>query len=37
MPFREKGEQYPGCGSEVRMIVVVGGAAYFCPACQRRR
>ena len=37
LPNREKGAPCPGCGEEVKKIVVVGRAGYFCPQCQKRR
>jgi formamidopyrimidine-DNA glycosylase len=31
-----EGKPCPGCGGEVKRIVVAGRSTYFCPSCQRR-
>lgn len=37
LPHRESGAPCPGCGGEIKKIVVVGRSGYFCPRCQKLR
>jgi len=36
IPRRQKGEECPNCGGEVKNITVSGRSAYYCPDCQSR-